>query len=451
MSIFSELKWKAIWSLLALLIAPLSGLAAEHPILPLGSAAPDFSLPGVDGKIHKLSDYASSKVLVVVFTCDHCPNSQMYEGRVTQLYNDYKDKGVALVAISPNDPKAIRIDELDSSDVSDTLDEMKIRVAYKHLQYPYLYDGETEAVSRAYGPQASPHIFIFDQQRKLRYEGAIDDSYRIEFVKRHYALDAINALLADQEVAVKHTGAFGCSTKWSDKEAANVAFMEKLNAQPVSLDTVSADALKALHTNADGNVRLIQFWSTRCSECLKEFAGIQDIYRMYSDRNFELVVVATNKPEEKPVVTQWLEKAHATSRNLLFDSENTAALQKAFDPKWEAGPEVPYTILLDADGNVLYQTDKPVDQLKLRRTILGQPAIGVYRVEQLLAGKMRDASAYCRTGIGVLADVHGAARLRGAVSRGDRAGRHHSDRGGGEPGHPQGLCGEPWQQLGDRH
>jgi peroxiredoxin len=370
MSIFSELKKKAIWSLLALLVVPLTGMAAEHPILPLGSAAPDFSLPGVDGKIHKLSDYASSKVLVVVFTCDHCPNAQMYEGRVTQLYNDYKDKGVAVVAISPNDPKAIRIDELDSSDVSDTLDEMKIRVAYKHLQYPYLYDGDTEAVSRAYGPQASPHIFIFDQQRKLRYEGAIDDSYRIEFVKRHYALDAINALLADQEVAVKHTGAFGCSTKWSDKEAANVAFMEKLNAQPVSVDTVSADALKALHKNADGNVRLIQFWSTRCSACLEEFAGIQDIYRMYSDRNFELVVVSMNKPDEKPVVTPWLEKTHATSRNLLFDSENTAALQKSFDPKWEAGPEVPYTILLDADGNVLYQTDKPVDQLKLRRTIL---------------------------------------------------------------------------------
>jgi thiol-disulfide isomerase/thioredoxin len=186
-------KQKAICSLLALMVLPLASFAAEHPILPLGSPAPDFSLPGVDGKIHKLSDYASSKLLVVVFTCDHCPNAQMYEGRVTQLYNDYKDKGVAVVAISPNDPKAIRIDELDSSDVSDTLEEMKIRVAYKHLPYPYLYDGETESVSQAYGPQASPHIFIFDQQRKLRYEGAIDDSYRIEFVKRHYALDAIDA------------------------------------------------------------------------------------------------------------------------------------------------------------------------------------------------------------------------------------------------------------------
>src|SRR3984957_927074 len=329
---------KAMLSLLALLVLPVTGLAAEHPILPLDSAAPDFSLPGVDGKIHKLNDYASSKILVVVFTCDHCPNAQMYEGRVTQMYNDYKDKGVAVVAISPNDPKAIRIDELDSSDVSDTLDEMKIRVAYKHLSYPYLYAGETESVSQAYGPQASPHIFIFDQQRKLRYEGAIDDSYRIEFVKRHYALDAIDALMADKEGAVKHTEAFGCSTKWSDKEGANVAFMEKLNGQPVSVDTVSADTLKSLHTNADGNVRLIQFWSTKCSACLQEFAGIQDIYRMYSDRNFELVVVSMDKPGEKPAGTQWLNKTHATSRNLLFDSDSTAALQKAFDPKWESGP-----------------------------------------------------------------------------------------------------------------
>src|ERR1700691_1371150 len=247
--------------------------SAAHPILALGSQAPDFSLPGVDGKTHKLADYASSPVLVVVFMCNHCPIAQMYEERVQALTDDYRDRGVAVVAIEPNDPKAIRIDELDSSDISDTLDEMKIRVAYKHLQYPYLYDGDTESVSRAYGPQASPHIFIFDQQRKLRYEGAIDDSYRVEFVKRHYALDALDALLADKEVAIKHTGAFGCSTKWSDKEAANVAFMEKLNAQPVALDMVSADALKALHTNADGNVRLIQFWSTKCSAYLQEFAG----------------------------------------------------------------------------------------------------------------------------------------------------------------------------------
>jgi thiol-disulfide isomerase/thioredoxin len=159
---------------LALLLSLGAAATAEvHPILALGSPAPDFALPGVDGQVHKLSDYAASLVLVVVFTCNHCPIAQMYERRIQQLADDYKSKGVALVAIQGNDPQAIRLAELDSSDVSDTLPEMKIRVQYKHLTYPYLYDGNTQVVTRAYGPQATPHAFIFDQQRHLRYEGRI--------------------------------------------------------------------------------------------------------------------------------------------------------------------------------------------------------------------------------------------------------------------------------------
>src|ERR1700721_2642260 len=181
---------KFMFILMLLLAAPFWG-QQTHPILQIGSAAPDFSLPGTDGKVHKLSDYAASPILVVVFTCNHCPIAQMYEKRIEQLAADYKSRGVALVAIQPNDPKALRIDELDSSDTSDTLDEMKIRVHFKHLTYPYLYDGDTQKVARAYGPQATPHVFIFDKTRHLRYEGRIDDNYRIELVKTH---DARNAL-----------------------------------------------------------------------------------------------------------------------------------------------------------------------------------------------------------------------------------------------------------------
>src|SRR5271167_1800556 len=130
-----------MWRFLALLLVPfaVSG-QISHPILPLGSPAPDFSLPGVDGKTHTLADYATTPILVVVFTCNHCPIAQMYEQRIQQLDADYQNRGVAVVAIQPNDPKALRIDELDSSDISDTLDEMKIRVAYKNLHYTYLYD-----------------------------------------------------------------------------------------------------------------------------------------------------------------------------------------------------------------------------------------------------------------------------------------------------------------------
>jgi hypothetical protein len=104
---------------------------------------------------------------------------------------------VAVVAIQSNDPNETAIDELDSSDIGDTLEDMKIRVQYKHLAYPYLYDGATQSVAEAYGPQATPHVFIFDKQRHLRYEGRIDNSYRIEKVNTQDARNAIDALLAN--------------------------------------------------------------------------------------------------------------------------------------------------------------------------------------------------------------------------------------------------------------
>jgi peroxiredoxin len=341
---------------------------AAHPILALDSPAPDFSLPGVDGKTHKLSDYAASPVLAVVFACNHCPISQMYEQRIQQMADDYKDKGVAVVAIEPNDPKAIRIDELDSSDISDSLEEMKIRVEYKHLRYTYLYDGETQSVTRAYGPQATPHIFIFDKERKLRYEGRIDNSYRMEQVKTNDARNAIDALLAGREVEVKHTGVFGCSTKWQEKSAARQEALRKIEEEPVKLEMASADELKKLRANPTKHMLLVSFWATWCGSCIDEFADFQDTFQMYKVRDFDLVTVAANMPDEKPSVMKMLEKKHATSRNLLFDSDDTAALQKAFDPTWESA--VPYTVLIDADGKVLYKRVGSIDILELRRTIL---------------------------------------------------------------------------------
>jgi len=155
-----------VW-LLAAVIIP----AAEStvPTLELGATAPDFKLRGVDGKKYALKDFRKSPVLVVVFTCNHCPTAQYYEERLKKIVEDYKTKGVALVAISPNDPKSVRLDELGYTDLGDSFAEMRIRAKYKGFNFPYLYDGETEEVSRTYGPVATPHAFVFDRERKLRY------------------------------------------------------------------------------------------------------------------------------------------------------------------------------------------------------------------------------------------------------------------------------------------
>jgi peroxiredoxin len=358
-----------MWKLFAVLFLALGAASAEeHPILALGSPAPDFSLPGVDGQIHKLREYASSPILVVVFTCNHCPIAQMYERRIQKLAADYQGKGVAVVAIQPNDPQAIRIDELDSSDVSDSLAEMKVRVQYKHLTYPYLYDGETQQVARAYGPQATPHVFIFDQQRHLRYEGRMDNSYRTELVKNQDARNAIEALLAHKEVAVTHTGVFGCSTKWKEKSAGREAALEKIDQEPVSVEMISKPELAKLRANPSHQMMLVDFWATWCGSCIVEFADLENTLRMYGARDYSVVTISANMPDEQAGVLRFLEKQHATSRNYLFDSQDTAALQTAFDPKWDSA--VPYTILLSADGKVLYKQLGSADLLELKRIIL---------------------------------------------------------------------------------
>ncbi len=208
----------------------------EHPILAIGSPAPEFALPGVDGKTHKLSDYAAAKILAVVFECNHCPVSQLYESRIEKLYRDYKNKGVAFVAINPNNPKSIRLNELGYTDVTDSLDEMKIRTAFRRIEWPYLYDGETQGVSIKFGVVATPHIYLFDQARKLQYEGRIDDNQREELVKTQDANNALEAMLAGKPVPVTDTNAFGCTTKWMSKATGVEEEWAKIQAEPVTVD-----------------------------------------------------------------------------------------------------------------------------------------------------------------------------------------------------------------------
>jgi len=353
----------------ALLLVSFVAFADEpHPTLAIGSPAPDFSLPGIDGKVHKLSDYSASKILVIVFTCNHCPTAQLYESRIKKLAADYQGKGVELVAIEPNNARAVRLDELGYTDVSDSLEEMKIRAEYRHFNFPYLYDGETQSVSRAYGPQATPHVFIFDQQRKLRYEGHVDNNQRESLVKTQDARNAIDALLAGKPIPVDHTRVFGCSTKWMSKEADRLEELKKVEAEPVSVQEVSDADLKKLRANPTGKVLLVNFWATWCGPCVHELPDLETTWHMYRLRDFEMVTVSANMPDEKAGVIKMLERLRASGRNLLFGSTDTDAMQQAFDPSWQAG--VPYTVLISPDGKILYREQGALNILKVRRTIL---------------------------------------------------------------------------------
>jgi thiol-disulfide isomerase/thioredoxin len=339
-----------------------------HPILAIGAKAADFSLPGIDGKTHTLAEYTSAKVLAIVFTCNHCPTAQLYEGRIKKLADDYRGKGVTLVAIEPNDATAIRLDELGYTDVSDSLEEMKIRAEYRHFNFPYLYDGETQSVSNAYGPVATPHIFLFDHDRILRYQGRIDNSQRESLVKTQDARNAIDAMLADKPVPVDHTGVFGCSTKWKSKQSDRLREMQKIEAEPVTVESAGAEELKKLRSNPTDKVVVVNFWATWCGPCVAEFPDLETTYRMFRKRDFDLVTVATNLPDERAGVLKALQREHASGRNLQFASDDTYAMQAAFDTKWNSG--VPFTMVLAPGGKVIYQKEGELDILELRRIVL---------------------------------------------------------------------------------
>ena len=193
----------SVWLLAALVVGfMVAGCAQAVAEVKIGDAAPDFKdIIGIDDKPHSLSDYKDAKVIVVVFTCNHCPVAVAYEDRLVKFQADYKDKGVQLIAINVNNLPA------------DRLDKMKERAAAKGFNFPYLYDS-SQKVGRDFGAKVTPHIFVLDGQRKIAYMGAFDNSQNESKVEKHYLRDAVDALLAGKTPPEPVTKQFGCGIKY---------------------------------------------------------------------------------------------------------------------------------------------------------------------------------------------------------------------------------------------
>ena len=357
------------------LFCALAFRADEPKPLPIGAGAPDFSLPGVDGKTYSLASFKNAKVLAVVFMCNHCPTSQAYEGRVKKLTSDYAGKGVSVVAINPNNPASLRLDELGYSDVGDSFDEMKIRAKDKGFNFPYLYDDATEITSRKYGPMATPHIFIFDKNRKLRYEGRIDDTENpAKTPHSRDARSAIDALLENRDVPVTSTKVFGCSIKWAEKSV----WIEKARVQwanePVKLDSIDDKGITELLKNNSDKLRLINVWATWCGPCVEEFPEFVTMNHMYRDRGFEFVSISADDPSKRENALRFLQRQQASGPNYIFTTDDKYKLIEAVDPKWEGA--LPYTILVEPGGKVVYAHQGIVDPEQLKKIIFDDPMIG---------------------------------------------------------------------------
>jgi len=354
-----------------LLLLAIPATAAEKPdikTLEIGDPAPFFKLKGVDNDVHTLDEYKKD-VLVIIFTCNHCPTAQAYEERIKELVRDYQDKSVDIVAISPNDPKAVRLDELGYTDLGDSFEDMKIRADHKNFNFPYLYDGDTQEVSRKYGPTATPHAFVFDKERKLRYRGRIDDSERkAEKVESPDLRNAIEALLAGREVPVKTTKPFGCSIKWAYKQNSVKQSLAKWAEEEVTLESIDVQGIKEIIKNHSGDVRLVNVWASWCGPCIVEFPELVTINRMYRHRNFEFITISADDPDRRDQVLSFLKKNEASATNYIFASDKVDQLINTVDQEWNGA--IPHTLLIKPGGEIVYRHTGMVDPLELKRAIV---------------------------------------------------------------------------------
>ncbi len=350
---------------------------SEPKTLEIGAKAPDFKLPGVDGKTYSLKDFNKASVLVVIFSCNHCPTAQAYEDRIIALAKDYKQKGVDLVMISPNSVAALNYSELGYSDMGDSYEEMKLRAVDKGFNFPYLYDGENQKAALTYGPVATPHCFVFDRNRILVYAGRIDGSEKPGTGKGEDIRNAIDAVLAGKIVENPVTKVFGCSVKWSWKDEFTQRLYKEWSELPVTLEDIDVQGIKELIRNTSSDkLRLINIWATWCGPCVIEFPDLVIIDRMYRGRSFEFITISADKQARKDDALKFLRKQEASNKNYIFNKDDVYQMIEAVDPDWQGA--LPYTLLIEPGGKIIYQKQNTINTAEMKKMIVDNRLIGRY-------------------------------------------------------------------------
>ncbi len=347
------------------------------PPLAIGAKAPDFRLPATDGKYYSLADFKEAKALAIVFTCNHCPTAQAYEERLIKVVADYKNKGVAVVGISPNSPLGLLYEELGYTDLNDDFSEMIIRVKDKGYNFPYLYDGDDQAVSLKYGPVATPHVFLFDANRQLAYRGRLDKVEKPGTANAEDFRAALDAVLAGNAPAEPTTKTFGCSTKWGwklkMKEKADKEWKEK----EVTIASINEAGIGQLLKNEDsGKLRLINIWATWCGPCVIEYPEFIVLQRMFGARDFEFISISADNPKQEAKALKFLQEKNSAVPNYIFSNTDKYALIEAIDPDWNGA--LPYTMLIEPNGNIVWKHQGEVDFYELKKVIVEHEMIGRY-------------------------------------------------------------------------
>ena len=313
--------------------------AKFNRVLDIGDAAPVWTqLPGVDDRFHRMNDYQDAKLMVLAFTCNHCPVAKMYEDRFIGFAKAYKNRGVEFVAINCGRFPA------------DRLKKMKQRAKKSGFGFDYLYD-PTQMTGREYGATVTPQLFVLNEKREIAYMGAFDDSMNVANVSKHYVTDAIDALLAGKKPEISESRPVGCRIEYGEPAT-------------VKLEPIDPKQFPKTIAKHRGKVVLVDFWATWCFPCLKAFPQTVGWSRKYADDDLVVISVSIDEPDEesKQRALRYLKKRGATFSNYI---SSTGADESAFEI-FDIASGLPHFKIYDRDGNLLRvfdnaDPDKPID------------------------------------------------------------------------------------------
>jgi len=355
---------------------PLPITKQEITTLEIGSKAPNFTLPGADGKFHSLTDYEDKEAIAIIFSCNHCPTAQAYEDRIIQIQNDYQEQGVQVIMISPNSVRGLLYAECGHSDMGDSFEEMIIRAEDKAFNFPYLYDGDNHEISIQYGPVATPHAFIFDKERTLTYTGRLDKSEKPGTANAEDLRAALDATLAGEPIAEPKTKTFGCSVKWAWKDEYAKKINKEWEAKEVTLEEIDEAGIEKLLANDSEGLTLINIWATWCGPCVIEYPEFVKMQRMYGPKGFQFVSISADNIESKEKALKFLKKSTSALPNYIFSGGDKYALIESIDPEWDGA--LPYTVLLEPGGNVLHKVMGSIEPYPLKKMIVEHETLGRY-------------------------------------------------------------------------
>ena len=253
---------------------------------------------------------------------------------------------------------------------------MKVRAEDKTFPFPYLYDGDEQKAALAYGPVATPHVFVFDAERRLKYEGRVDGREKPGTGRAEDLRSALDAVLAGKPPAPASTKVFGCSVKWAWKDAYTKQLYAEWAARPVTLEPIDVAGVRALLGNPTGKLLLVNVWATWCGPCRTELPDFVRTDRMYRERDFELVTISVDKPGKREQALAFLKANQASNRNFIFTGESVYPLIEAVDPDWKGA--LPYTIALEPGGETVLRHQGEIYPVALRKFIVGHSLLGRY-------------------------------------------------------------------------